>query len=217
MALLKQTTQIYARLGEFFDKLHEGQAPSSFNRTFLKDLGLTSSNWHSTIGLMKGLGFLSADGTPPSQYMDFLDKTRWKIVLGEAVKEAYGDIFVMKREPSSADLGMIVGKYKSTYNMSDTSADRAARTFLALYELSDKQAIVGGGAQAQEPEPEIKEPDQPEPSAVNEKVEPVQPQTPMMRPNALGLNYNIQIHLPATKDIEVYNAIFKSLREHIIE
>ena len=35
--------------------------------------------------------------------------------------------------------------------------------------------------------------------------------------NGLGLHYNIQIHLPATKDIEVYNAIFKSLKEHLIE
>lgn len=31
-----------------------------------------------------------------------------------------------------------------------------------------------------------------------------------------GLHYNIQIHLPATKDIEVYNAIFKSLKEQLI-
>ncbi len=30
-----------------------------------------------------------------------------------------------------------------------------------------------------------------------------------------GLHYNIQIHLPATKDVEVYNAIFKALREHV--
>jgi hypothetical protein len=30
-----------------------------------------------------------------------------------------------------------------------------------------------------------------------------------------GLHYNIQIHLPATKDIEVFNAIFKSLKEHL--
>ncbi|WP_208352431.1 DUF5343 domain-containing protein [Pseudaestuariivita rosea] len=217
MALLKQTTQIYTKLGEFFDKLREGQAPSTFNRTFLKDLGLTSSNWHSTIGLMKGLGFLSADGTPTNQYMDFLDKTRWKIVLGEAVREAYSDIFVMKREPSPADLDMIVGKYKSTYNMSDTSADRAARTFLALYELSDKQSIIGGGVQAREPELEVKRPDKSATSAVKETTDSVQPQIPVMQPNSIGLNYNIQIHLPATKDIEVYNAIFKSLREHIIE
>jgi hypothetical protein len=31
-----------------------------------------------------------------------------------------------------------------------------------------------------------------------------------------GLHYNIQIHLPPTKDIEVFNAIFKSLKEHLL-
>jgi hypothetical protein len=38
---------------------------------------------------------------------------------------------------------------------------------------------------------------------------------PLTHPPAL--NYNIQIHLPATKDIEVFNAIFKSLREHLLD
>ena len=33
----------------------------------------------------------------------------------------------------------------------------------------------------------------------------------------VGLHYNIQIHLPATKDVEVYNAIFKSLKDHLID
>ena len=33
----------------------------------------------------------------------------------------------------------------------------------------------------------------------------------------IGLKYDIAIHLPATKDIEVYNAIFKSLREHLVD
>jgi hypothetical protein len=37
------------------------------------------------------------------------------------------------------------------------------------------------------------------------------------QPNLIpGLHYNIQIHLPATKDVEVYNAIFKSLKEHLV-
>jgi hypothetical protein len=31
------------------------------------------------------------------------------------------------------------------------------------------------------------------------------------------LHYNIQIHLPATKDVEVFNSIFKSLREHLLD
>jgi hypothetical protein len=32
-----------------------------------------------------------------------------------------------------------------------------------------------------------------------------------------ALHYNIQIHLPSTKDVEVFNAIFKSLREHLLD
>lgn len=38
-------------------------------------------------------------------------------------------------------------------------------------------------------------------------------------PVLTGLNpgYTINLHLPATSDIAVYNAIFKSLREHLLE
>ncbi|MBV9841577.1 MAG: hypothetical protein JOY99_08625 [Sphingomonadaceae bacterium] len=31
------------------------------------------------------------------------------------------------------------------------------------------------------------------------------------------LHYNIQVNLPAAKDLEVYNAIFRSLREHFVD
>ena len=219
MALLNQTVQVYGKLDEFFGKLREGQAPEKFTRQFLKDLGFKSSNWHSAISLLKGLGFLTADGTPTPKYMEFLDKTRWKIVLGEQVSEAYGDIFVMKREPQPADIPMIAGKFKTTFNMSETSADRAARTFMALYELSDKDAILGHTPTISAREEEVREEETPPPVAQEEQPptvptnEPVLPQIPA----PVGLNYNIQIHLPATKDIEVYNAIFKSLREHIID
>jgi hypothetical protein len=33
---------------------------------------------------------------------------------------------------------------------------------------------------------------------------------------ALNLGYRIEVHLPATKDVEVYNAIFRSLRDNIL-
>ncbi|WP_217360306.1 DUF5343 domain-containing protein [Ruegeria sp. HKCCA5463] len=220
MALLNQSMQVYGKFGEFFGKLREGQAPEKFSREFLKDLGFKSSNWHAAIGLLKGLGFLSSDGAPTKKYMEFLDPTRWQIVLAEAVKEAYSDIFVMKREPTSNDVQMIAGKYKSTYNMSDTASDRAARTFLALLDLCDKDTLLGQtqpdvvGSSELEDHPVPETAPSPVPASVQHSSSPAQHATP---PAPIGLNYNIQIHLPATKDIEVYNAIFKSLREHIIE
>ena len=212
MALLKQSVQVYAKLDEFFEKLREGQAPEKFTRSFLQDLGFKSSNWPAAIRLMKGLGFLSSDGAPTASYMEFLDKTRWRVVLGKLVREAYGDIFVMKREPTADDFEMIVGKYKSTYNMTGVAAERAARTFLALLELSDKNALLAESSANESPSEPPPDPHQEQP------VTPAMPPSlPPMPPREVGLHYNIQIHLPATKDVGVYNAIFKSLREHIVE
>ena len=91
MALLKRTINVYGKLDDLFEKLLEGQAPSKFTREFLGDLGFTSSSWHAVIGLLKNLGFLTADGSPTAQYMEFLDKTKSKQVLARAVKKAYSD------------------------------------------------------------------------------------------------------------------------------
>ena len=214
MTLLNKSIQVYGKLDQFFNILREGQAPSKFNREFLRDIGFKSSNWLAVIGLMKGLGFLTPEGTPTSQYMDFLDRTRWQEVLAHAVKDAYSDIFVMKRNPTHEDLSKIAGKFKSTYNLSDTASERSARTFLALLELADRDTVLGDKDSHIDETPAIPEDTQdPPPGPVN--VVPEKARQTSTR--QADLHYNIQIHLPATKDIEVYNAIFKSLREHIVD
>lgn len=213
MALLNQSVQVYGQIGKFFETLRQGQAPQKFTRQFLKDIDFKSSNHMQFIPLLKGLGFLTSDGSPTERYKQFLDITKWKRILGEAVREAYSDIFILKSKPGNSDRDMIAGKFKSTYNLSDTAADRAARTFLALLSLSDPDAVFG------EPKIEATIKTDPPPDPINTTSQPVnltkqQSQAPKY---PIGLQYNIQIHLPATKDIEVYNAIFKSLREHVID
>jgi hypothetical protein len=209
MALLNQSVQVYKQIANLLETLRGGQAPEKFTREFLKDLGFKSSNHLAFIPLLKGLGFLTSDGIPMQRYRDFLDKTRWKKVLAEAVKDAYSDIFVLKNKPSKSDLSLIEGKYKSTYNMSDLSAERAARTFLALLELADQDALYTTDKPLELPKPTL-----------DSKIQTA-PDAPIIQPPPLaasvGFHYNIQIHLPATKDVEVYNAIFKSLRSHLIE
>jgi hypothetical protein len=79
----------------------------------LKDLGFKSSNHFAFIPLLKGLGFLTPDGVPTPRYKNFLDETRWREVLGEAVREAYRDIFSLKRKPTKDDLKAIIGKPRS--------------------------------------------------------------------------------------------------------
>ena len=197
MALLNQSVQVYGKLGQLFEKLLAGQAPNKFTREFLKDLGFKSSNWHTAIALLKGLGFLSEDGSPTPRYMEFLAKTKWKKVLALAVKDAYSDVFVMKRDPAQSDVQLIADKYKSIYNMSDTAADRAARTFMALLKLSDRDVILGEEFSTNDEH--LKLPDD-KPNIQGKSDTETPPFEKKVAAQAVGLNYNIQIYLSATKD-----------------
>lgn len=220
MTLLNQPIQVYGKIPELFSKIKEGQAPEKFTREHLKDIGFRSSNHHALIPLLKGLGFLTADGTPTDRYKDYLDNTKSERVMAEAIKESYSDIFTIKSKPSKSDKDVIAGKYRSAFNLSEDRASRAAHTFLKLLDLSDK-AILYGEANAEVTESATaahEEPNQPLPDTPSmQTTEGLPFQDTKNASTALGLHYNIQIHLPPTKDIEVYNAIFKSLKEHILD
>ncbi len=124
--------------------------------------------------------------------------------MGEALREAYGDVFTIKANPTDADRALIEGKFKSVHNASANVAKLMASTFYSLLELAD---LSPGAVETK------KEEKQPEPQ-VQAKIGG---DTRLPSHPPATLHYNIQIHLPATKDIEVFNAIFKALKEHLLE
>lgn len=190
------------RLQEIFSKIRDGQAPERFTQQLLKDWGFSSTNDRAFVPLLKALNFLTPDGKPTQHYHDYRDHSRSKKVLGQALREAYADLFLIKESPTSSDRGAIEGKFKSFHNVSENLASLMAKTFFALLPLADlSSASVTAPAQPEQQEKKAQKKTAPEESSF---VNP-------------GLHYNIQIHLPATKDTEVYNAIFKSLREHLYE
>jgi len=201
MALPSTFTQAYGQLGEFFSKIRDAQAPDHFTIQILKDLGFKSNNHRPFIPLMKSLGFLASDGTPTQRYHDYRNHSLSTQKMGEALKEAYSDIFLIKEKPTTGNRDLILGKFKSYHNASDNVAKLHANTFYALLNLASlefkQQKQIKGDAEIET----IKTPEQ----------------EPIIKATSLGLHYNIQIHLPATKDVEVYNAIFKSLKDHLIE
>jgi hypothetical protein len=206
MALSNAYVQGYRKIPELFKKIRDGQAPERFTHQLLKDWGFSTSNDRQFIQLLKALGFLSPDGKPTSRYHDYRDHSRSNQVMAEALREAYGDIFLIKSSPSKEDKASIKGKFESFHNASQRTAQLMTSTFLALIDLAD----LSGKAKPKR-QPQIS--DERGKAGVTPDVAPPR-ETPTIAP---GLHYNIQIHLPATKDIEVYNAIFKSLKEHLYE
>lgn len=218
MPLLNQSVQVPGQIGKLFETIRLGQAPDKFTREFLKDIGFASSNHHAFIPLLKGLGFLTADGAPTQRYRDFLDETRSRRILADALREAYGDIFTIKTKPTKSDKKLIAGKFKSTFNLSETSAERTASTFLSLLELADQDYLFSHSpVQATASVTTPSETKMSETPTTVTAASPIGIKEQNGSPDPVGLHYNIQIHLPATKDVEVYNSIFKSLREHLID
>jgi hypothetical protein len=194
-----------SRVPDLFAKIRDGQAPDIFSQQLLRDWGFSSSNDRAFVPLLKALGFLSPDGKPTSLYHDYRDHSRSKAVLAQALRSAYGDIFLIKEHPTEADRAAIQGKFKSFHNVSDNVASLMTKTFYSLLSLADLKALAA-----------------PPPKVIDDAKIPVkverndQSRDDTQTSRTPTLHYNIQIHLPATKDVEVYSAIFKSLRAHLI-
>ncbi|KAA0018745.1 hypothetical protein F0A16_09585 [Salinicola corii] len=201
MGLPSTYTNAYGKLGEFFHRLRDGQAPERFTQEHLKDLGYTSKNHRAFIPIMKSLGFLTPDGQPTNRYNEYRSHSSSQRVMAEALKDAYSDIFLIKSHPTPADKPAIEGKFKSYHNVSDSVAKIMTSTFFALLNLADLNALNKS------------KPVEPENASTEDQQ--AKPESGVQPPVLGGLHYNIQIHLPATKDVEVYNAIFKSLKENL--
>jgi len=208
MALTNAYTQVNKQIPDLFKKISEGEAPPQFNQQYLKDLGYRSSNHRMFIPLLKALGFLSNDGKPTPRYHDYRNGAMSRKVMGDALRDAYADIFVLKAKPTDADKPLIQGKFKSAHNVSDNLARLMTATFYSLLVIADLSAQ--SGASGKQVEKEKSEQDQSQDRDKDKDKKEVTRSHP-------SLHYNIQIHLPATKDIEVFNAIFKSLKEHLLE
>lgn len=93
----------------------------------------------------------------------------------------------------------------------------ALKFTLATFKLLKDMAKFDGDL---EPEPEIiQEKSMPSPSAdlfINQLLPQFQSRHKVESEESINLSYTINLNLPATTNIEVFNAIFKSLKEHLI-
>jgi hypothetical protein len=130
--------------------------------------------------------------------------------MAEALREAYQDLFLVNERPSESHKTSIEGKFKAVHGVADNIAGDQARTFFALLKLADLDAAES--ASGLKPAP-TKVEDVASPQDAENATIPKQSHSL----SGIGLRYNIEVHLPATKDVEVYNAIFKSLKEHLLD
>jgi len=162
------------------------------------------------IAVLKGLGLIDENGVPTQRYYDFLDQTQSGRVLADATREAYEDLFAVNKKAQDMSVDDVKNKLRTLTQgqKSDKVLSLMANTFKAVAALADWDA----------------------PPAESKKEEPkVDPEIPLRIPNPPGkeelshtdinerlqLHYNIQIHLPESRDPAVFDAIFQALMRHL--
>jgi hypothetical protein len=205
----------YNGVPTLFEKIKLASVPPKFTVDFLGTaLDMKSSSYRAMIPLLKKLGFIDPANVPTQAYKDFRDDAISGSVMAERLREAYKPLFQANEYAWKLNKDELASKLR---NITGAGADdqvipSVAGTFLALSKLAKWE----GGA------PKKKEITLDEPGA-GERVN-------KMGGNAnkgnegeegtgngrLRLSYTINLNLPATTEIEVFNAIFKSLRENLM-
>lgn len=192
-------------LPKILNKIIEASVPESFNSDFLgTKLGFPGGNQRTFISWAKKCGFLNADGAPTQIYKNFRNPDTRGEAMATALKTGYKELFTRNayaQELSVKDLTQLVSEI--TGNPHDNATVKLiTRTFSNAKEFADfeKKATHKNI--------------NPEKHTETKAETPVEDQH--KKSVKLGLNYTINLVLPKTDDPAVFDAIFKSLKENLL-
>ena len=198
----------YGSIPKLFTEICKASVPPKFTQDFMETvLELKSSSHRALIPLLKKLGFIDAANVPTDVYRNYRDEELRASVMAAQVRAAYSDIYKaneyahsLKKEELQSKLRALIGAAED-----DPVIPTVVGTFLELTKLGDfKAAPPKAKTLASEDEPKSK-------ISADEDVKSRPPH------RTVGLSYTINLNLPATTEIEVFNAIFKSLKEHLLD
>jgi hypothetical protein len=206
-------------LARFLEALRHAQAPEKVALRFIEELGFTSTNDRLFIPLLKAMKFLDEGGKPTSRYHAFLDDTQWKQVLASGIRDAYPDLFRVNRNANALPREQISGKIKSLAEgkLSPAVLGNTTKTFLELVKLADfsneSSQSIHSSAEGGESEQT-----QAIAEAIHTDGDGVQKieRTDRIESPSPTLVYRIEIVLPAVRDQAIYDAIFRSAKEHLL-
>lgn len=208
MAITNSYLTSTKNLESIINSVINAKAPERFTNKFLEDLGYKSSNDRLIIGMFKALGLLDDNGQPLQRYYEFLDQTQTGRIIAIGIEEAYEDLFNLRKDAQNLTNDEVKNKLKTITQgqKSDKILALMAMTFRAFCDLADWDAVATEELNKAETTPIF---------TTNDTAEKTQVKTTPVTTD-MNLHYNIQIHLPETTNMAVYDAIFQSLKKHLM-
>jgi Family of unknown function (DUF5343) len=194
----------YGNITKALQKIQTAKTPPRFTQDFLATkLALKGGSARPVIPFLKRTGFLASDGTPTSLYNRFRNQAQRGAAAAEALRKGYARFYEVNEYAHDLSAAELKGLAVQVTGLEESSSTLkgVVGSFNALKAFADFNVVADEGTVDDE----------------SESLSETQPAS--TRGGAVGglsLGYTINLHLPATSDIAVFNAIFKSLREHLL-
>ena len=192
---------------KIFEKIKEAQTPETFSQDFLKTkLGFNGGSYMTFISWAKKCGLLSSDGAPTQLYKQFRNPTTSGVSVATALKTAYSELYSRNEYCHDLDKKAFKGLVmEATGEAHDSQkVERIVSTFFNAKTLADFEIKTSVPKENEFEKPK------------KETEHLLQKEKTEKKSISLGLNYTINLVLPKTDDPAIYNAIFKSLKENLL-
>jgi hypothetical protein len=214
MANLPYVTSV-GTLTTMLAKIKSAAVPPSFSQDFVSaTLLMKGGSPRSTMPFLKKMGLVGDDGTPSELYKQFRNEKKSRAAIAQCMRNLYAPLFAMNEKVydlvDSEVRGLIV---EATGGEKDSQVTKlTVATFKALKEMADFSSTPTAGSETSLTVSRTQQDDAPIPAPNRQSREFETPSG-----EGINLSYTINLNLPSTSDIEVFNAIFKSLKEHLLQ
>ena len=188
--------------------IRSAATPPSISQDFVKTiLKIPGGSGNQITSFLRKIGFASSDGTPTDLYKAFRNSSTEGRAAAEALKIAYKPLYARNEymhQLGDKELRGLVMEETGEAEDSNvlpliTSSIKAIKKFASWSDGSDEKLKP--------------------PPVIADTIELHKPPQPIHHVQGLRMNlgYTINLNLPATSDVAVFNAIFKSLKEHLLK
>lgn len=201
--------QATGTLESMLEKIKTASVPEKFSQDFVSTvLGMKGGTARSTIPFIKKMGFVLDDGTPTERYKEFRNPNVSGKAIADAMKEVYSSLFSANEYINNSSTEELKGIVLQVTGLekSSTPLKKIISTFSALNKLADFESR---SSKSNSPQVEFDEKEK----SISIKTQKYSPEVK----ESINLSYTINLNLPATTEIEVFNAVFKSLKEHLLD
>ena len=195
-------------LTKALDKIKSAATPERVTGDFMATvIGMKGGAGAAIIPFLKRIGFVRSDGSPSDLYNQFRNPSSSKKAAAAAFRIGYKQLFERNEyihKASDEDFkGIVVEATGLAHDNRVVSA--IVGTAKALKSYCDFDSAPASTE-----------------LVVQQKVTETENETEResdFRENGIGMNlsYTINLNLPATDDVKVFDAIFKSLKEHLLK